>query len=548
MGCGFPAWRVRTECKQPNGPPQSLETTTMEAHSIPEQKPFSAADAKFRELVERLGSEEILAREHGEVEELLRVEGREVLRMLMQDHLALRSPAKAIGGEVEGSDGQLRQFERRGMKRPLTTIFGTVTVERTGYRGREGGALIPLDAVLNVPSDKYSHGVRARAAALVAKTSFEDAAATLSHDAGAPVPKRQVESMGRALAVDFDTYYEERCATSVGDEASLLVLGFDGTGVHMRPEALREQTRKLREAMPDEDPWPSPKAAGPKRTNGTRSATVSVCYEVEPYPRTFQDILRDLRGLKATEDQQPRRRPKPQAKRVAASLKKSVRQVVREGFEDAQRRDPQHEKRWVVLLDGNEHQLEAVLRQARATDVEITIIIDLIHVAGYLWAAAKVLRPDDFSERRQWVMEKLTEILWGNTSTAAAAMRRSATMKKLGTTERKPVDDCAAYLLKYKPYLRYDEALAAGLPITTSVVEGTCHHLVKDRMAITGARWGLEGGESVLRLRALRLNGDLDDYLQFHRRQELHRNHLSRYANAKVPELQIPGPGLRLVT
>ena len=41
MGCGFPAWRVRTECKQPNGTPQSpqsLETTTMEAHSVPEDE------------------------------------------------------------------------------------------------------------------------------------------------------------------------------------------------------------------------------------------------------------------------------------------------------------------------------------------------------------------------------------------------------------------------------------------------------------------------------------------------------------------------------
>lgn len=60
-------------------------------------------------------------------------------------------------------------------------------------------------------------------------------------------------------------------------------------------------------------------------------------------------------------------------------------------------------------------------------------------------------------------------------------------------------------------------------------------------MAITGARWGLDGGKSVLRLRALALNGDLDDYLAFHRARERHRNHLSRYENEKVPELALPG-------
>jgi hypothetical protein len=224
---------------------------------------------------------------------------------------------------------------------------------------------------------------------------------------------------------------------------------------------------------------------------------------------------------------------------------------VRECFADAQRRDPNHDKRCVVLLDGNEHQLAAVQAQARALGIEITVIIDLIHVAGYVWAAAKVLRPDDFAERRQWVMEKLTDILWGRSDVVAAAMRRSATMKKLGVAEREPVDACADYLLKYQSYMRYDEALSDGLPITTSVVEGTCRHLVKDRMARTGARWGLEGGESVLRLRALVLNGDLDDYLDFHRRRELHRNHLARYADAKAPALELPSQPrsrLRLVT
>lgn len=523
----------------------------MEAHSIPERNPFSASEAKFRALAKRMGSDEVLALEHGQVEELLRVEGREVLRALLQDHLALRAPAKAVDGEVEGSDGRVRRFERRGMTRALTTVFGTVAVERVGYRGREAGALVPLDAALNLPSDRYSHGVQARVARLVAKTSLEDTAATLSHDTGAPVPKRQVKEMCEAMASDFDEYYAGRSATPVRDEASLLVLSFDGTGVHMRPEALREQTRKQREAMADEEQWPSPTARGPKRTNGTRSATVSVCYEIEPYPRTFQDILRDLRGLRSVEHTQPRPRPKPEAKRVTASLDKSVRRVVREAFADARRRDPNHDKRCVILLDGNEHQLEAVQGQARALGVEITIIIDLIHVAGYVWAAGKALRPDDFAERRQWVMEKLTDILWGRADIVAAAMRRSATMKKLSATERKPVDECADYLLKYQPYMRYDEALSAGLPITTSVVEGTCRHLVKDRMARTGARWGLEGGESVLRMRALVLNGDIDDYLDFHRDRELHRNHLARYAGAKAPALTLPGkpqPRLRLVT
>jgi hypothetical protein len=522
----------------------------MKAHSRSEEHPFAASTKKFNELVDELGKERLFSSQHEEIEALMETKGREVLRALFQDHLALRAPAEPVDGQVSGSDGEVRQYRRTDMVRPLTTIFGTVDVERVGLRGRDTGSLMPLDAVLNLPADKYSHGVRRRVATLVAKSSFEDTSETIANSIGAPAPKRQIEKLTQAIAADFDEYYEQRSSTPVEESANLLVLGFDGTGVHMRPEGLREATRKKREEAAVEDRWPAPMKTGPKRNNGTRSAMVSVCYEVEPYPRTVPDILRDLRGIKIVTQEDRVARPKPRAKRVSASLEKSVRETVCEGFKEALRRDPEKEKRWVVLLDGNEHQLDVVQAQARSVDVAITIVIDLIHVAGYIWGAAKVFYPDDFAERRMWVMDKLADMLSGKANTVAAAMRRSATMRQLGDEERAPVDRCANYLLKYQAHLRYDEALEAGLPITTGAIEGACRHLVKDRMAITGARWGLKGGESVLRLRALTLSGDLDDYLDFHKARELARNHLSRYEHGEVPSLQLPGkrkPLLRIV-
>jgi hypothetical protein len=54
-------------------------------------------------------------------------------------------------------------------------------------------------------------------------------------------------------------------------------------------------------------------------------------------------------------------------------------------------------------------------------------------------------------------------------------------------------------------------------------------------MDITGARWGLEGAEAVLKLRALRANGDFPSYWAFHLEQERHRVHESRYANGVIP-------------
>ena len=54
-------------------------------------------------------------------------------------------------------------------------------------------------------------------------------------------------------------------------------------------------------------------------------------------------------------------------------------------------------------------------------------------------------------------------------------------------------------------------------------------------MDITGARWGLPGAEAILKLRALRSNGDFDDYWHYHLTQERHRVHESRYPNGRHP-------------
>jgi len=68
------------------------------------------------------------------------------------------------------------------------------------------------------------------------------------------------------------------------------------------------------------------------------------------------------------------------------------------------------------------------------------------------------------------------------------------------------------------------------------VIEGACRHLVKDRMDITGARWSLNGAEAILKLRALRTNGDFDDYWTFHLAQQRRRVHQSRYTNNSIPQ------------
>jgi len=103
-------------------------------------------------------------------------------------------------------------------------------------------------------------------------------------------------------------------------------------------------------------------------------------------------------------------------------------------------------------------------------------------------------------------------VLAGRATGVAGAIRRTATNRGLDKAARKGADVCSRYLTNKARYLDYPTALANGWPIATGVIEGACRHLVKDRLDLTGARWGLQGAEAVLKLRAIRCNGDWDTY------------------------------------
>jgi hypothetical protein len=209
---------------------------------------------------------------------------------------------------------------------------------------------------------------------------------------------------------------------------------------------------------------------------------------------------------------------------------------------EAMGRDPARHKQWVALVDGNETQIRIFKQLARKHAIALTLVLDVIHVIGYLWKAALAFHGEGTPALDPWLHERVLRLLRGEASQVAAGMRRSATLRHLSTKDRVPIDKCANYLLKYKQYLAYDEYLKAGLPIATGIIEGACRHLVKDRMDLTGARWSLAGAEAVLRLRALHASHDFDDYWEFHQRNEYQRNHVVHYADGVVPDVRHSTP------
>lgn len=503
---------------------------------------FCQPRRSFDALIEKLKTDDTMKLSHDGVERLIEQGGREVLRELFQSHLDLRAIEEDVHGREApvGVDG-IKREHRRDTSRELSTILGPVEVRRISFTltGTPGG-LRPIDAELNLPTGLYSLEIQRRVADFSMDLSFETAQDKLNSSIGYLLPKRQMEEMTVEAARDFEDYYAWRQSEMLEVDESglpahgdLLILTNDGKGIVMRPEALREDTRKKAE---NEKRKLSTRLSPGEKRNRKRMAEVGSVYFLKRQPRLPSDIM-PLPHEGPREGALPR--PRPENKRAWASIKKDLCDVVQETYDEALARDPVLKKSWIYLVDGNEDQINVAIQMAKRIGVIIVIIIDFIHVLEYIWKAAWCFFEKNDPAVEPWVMEHARAVLEGKASDVAAGIRRSATQRGLAADRRKGADSCANYLLKNRDFLHYDQYLASGFPIASGVIEGTCRHLVNDRMGITGARWGLENAEAILQLRALKTSGDFDEYWTFHRQRALCRNHLDHYAETELAHLRL---------
>jgi hypothetical protein len=91
------------------------------------------------------------------------------------------------------------------------------------------------------------------------------------------------------------------------------------------------------------------------------------------------------------------------------------------------RRDPERQRPWVMLVDGHEGQREHIHAVIERHGVEVTLILDFIHVLEYLWKAAGCFHAPGSEAAEPWVGERALQILKGKPSEVTAGMRRAAT-------------------------------------------------------------------------------------------------------------------------
>jgi hypothetical protein len=493
---------------------------------VAETTALEHARAGFADLEGWILSRETLAMTLDEVEREQEKRGRELQRRLLQAHMDERGPGD-VGPAIEVLEGRKkparRHGERRWHERKVLTLFGALVLNRLAYHADEAASVHPFDEQAALPERKFSYQFQRRTVLGMVQGPYREAVERIREWTGLTVPKRSAEQILQDSSRDFDAFYTGRNRTlpPASETGSILVAGVDCKGVPMRYE------EDLRVVSRGKD----------ERDNKKRMATVAAVFTQEPRVRTPEEVVESLFRKRAAlvprNDEAPRW-PGPEHKRVWASLVKTKDEVFAEVLREVRQRDPKRKKTLAVLTDG-ERALQ--LRAARELKGS-THILDLMHALQRVWTCANCFHPTGSTEAEELAKAWTLEILRGKVSQVVKGIRCSGTKQRLSTELRKKIEAATAYLLKNKERMRYDEYLRLGLPIASGSVEGACKNIVNDRMERTGMLWALDTkhatSEPMLRMRAIYLSGDFDEYWEFHLRRERDRLYpTGRWVTAK---------------
>jgi hypothetical protein len=457
--------------------------------------------------------------DHGEREEVIGAEGRELQRRLLQAAFDIDAAREERPAQVTSAAGIPHGTVEAGHDRGVTSVFGPVRVSRMACRNRREPNLYPADARWILPGDPYSLGMRSLAAFHLAAGGFGQAQEVIEARTGVTVGRAQLTGLAEDLAAWTDDFYAARAQDAEPDlpDTDVIMMQGDGKGIAMRPEHRKGG------------------GTDPAHPGIKKMAEIVAVADFTPAAREPEDIAAPPARRQA--------HPGPVArdKWVSASVTESIEDMIAAAYDEADRRDPQRIRQRVFLADGNKQQITAIQAQAEERGLKVPVLIDYIHVSGYIGKAAAALHPGDPAAAGQWADGQLLRVLHGRAKAVAATLAAVAakTRARARDLDLTDMDRAVTYLTNNQQHMKYDKALANGWPIATGMIEGACRFVIEDRFGITGARWSPDGAEVILKLRAVVVNGDLDDYMRYYKQRYRAEHHLARYDEDTIDRLNL---------
>lgn len=466
-----------------------------------QEQAFLKAQNEFNQMVEAVRQATGEHRRIHEVERDLWQRFLSVNRALLEGFVAGYRTGD-VGPVVESEGQTWTRLENRHDRR-YVSIFGEICISRTVYGTRETQKheVVPLDALLGLPASDFSYVLQDWDQAFCVQGAYKASSQSVQRILGIGQSVRSLEYMNVAMAQEVAGFRESQPPPAAAEEGSYIVLTADGKGIPM-----------CRDDQPEGEPGVKHgRRKKGEKANKKRVACVGAVYSIQPFQRTTEEVVDEVMREKSKAD-----RPAPKHKVIRAELTRPMDGEEVNGkdrifgwfAEQLTKRDPGAQKPVVCIMDGD----RALWKKAKQVIPRATFIIDLFHVMERLWSAAHCFHAEGSQEAQAFVTDRLRRILDGNVGRVIGGLQQMATKRGLRGTRLRTLKTAIGYLDHNREYMKYDEYLWAGFPIGSGVVEGTCRHLVKDRMEQTGMRWRIAGAQAMLDLRATYLNGDWESF------------------------------------
>lgn len=399
--------------------------------------------------------------------------------------------------------------------RKYLSLFGMIEFSRPSYCSDQRGMLYVLDDALSMPPIQWSYNIQELTAEGSSQGNYRESVKILNTllDLGlsGTASERNLSRLGPMV----DQYYEEKEVVAA-DGPVCFCASFDGKGVPKIKPKDRDSSRKF-----------SRLGKGEKR-GIKQMATVGVMSWFEPMKRDKNTIIKGLMGFdmdKSNDTGDGRHKNDNRwhqgihRRAFLADQDKAIDYGI--GYIKAMLKHPK--SRLVVPVDAGIGLEDKIIEYVKKYDLEDRfdgIILDIIHVSEYVWDCANAVFGEQSKLRTEWVREMLEDLLDSKTQKVIDDLQNIVTKTTLSDTKKDKVQKAITYFTNHAHKMDYNSYLEKGYPVSSALVESNCKHLVKDRMELSGMRWSSQGAQNMMDIRAVKLNGDMQDFISFARQKD----------------------------
>lgn len=433
---------------------------------------------------------------------------------LLKFVIALKLEQKSGKEPIVQSEEQIKNVGKRSRK--YLSLFGQIEFTRPSFSSTQRGMLYVVDEALDIPKGLWSYNLQELASANATQTNYRESVKTLNSLLNLGLSDVGSERNINYLGEEVESYYEQKSPEKPKGPVCFSA-SFDGKGV---PKIKPIDKTKPRET----------KRLGRGEKRGVKQmATVGVISYFEPKQREMDSIIRGLMEYGGDNKASTESIEKP-----AENDNRWHQDIHRRAFLADQDKCIDYgigriksmlshpKSRFVVPIDagiGLEDKVMKSVKQHGLSDRFDGIILDIIHVSEYVWDCANAVLGESSKLRTDWVKEMMEDLLNSKSKKVIEDLIQLRDKGYLTDNRKEKLQKAITYFTNHQHKMDYKTYIQKGYPVSSALVESNCKHLVKDRMELSGMRWSSKGAQNMMDMRAVKLNGDLPDFINFMERK-----------------------------